>query len=432
MVSEEPTMARMTAAVAIALCATACADPNIPSGDAARRESGPPDTRQIFPDGLPRTDTACAYYSTEAKQTPAAMMIVLDRSSSMTTSNKWTAAVLAIVKAIDATSFDGMFLGLLAYPAFPVASPACLPRWLVPQVSCGLPAVPQVALQDTGVEKTSGSAGPRKEIYKWLSDHAPDSTQTDASPGYDALAAALKAVQAHPVKGKRLVLFITDGGFSCTSVSQPPRPGYPDGFGCPDWEHPDSVIALLKAAHDHASTPVSTFIIGVPGSDSNGQKQGPYDTAPYQMRLALSAYAYAGSPETVDAACGGRTFTKDGVAPSNPCHFDMTKGTFDANALADVIGGIRGKALGCTYELPKVDDKNQVILKDRVNVRLTIEGQPLQIPRRKSATDQCAANPCWDYNAAGEVELLGKACELIKGAKSARVEIVVGCMTVLQ
>jgi hypothetical protein len=414
----------------------ACADTKL-AGDAAigGESPVPPDTRQIFPDGLPTPDTACATYSTEARQTPAAMMIVLDRSSSMITNGKWSAAVQAIVKAIDASALDHMALGLLAYPAFPVPSPACLgaARLFEPQVSCGVPVIPQVPLQDTGTEKTAGASGPRKEIYKWLADHSPDTTQTDASPGYDALATALKALQAHPLQGKRLLLFITDGGFSCTSVSSPVRSGYLDGFGCPDWEFPDTVVKLLKGAAEDASAPVSTFVIGVPGSDSTGEKQGPYDTAPYHMRLALSAYAFAGSPSTVEPGCSGKSFTKDGLDPTVPCHYDLTKGAFDATALAAVIDGIRGKVLGCSYELPKVDDKNQVINKDKVNVRVAIDGgAPLMIPRRKDSSDSCASSPCWDFNAKGEVELLGKACALVKAAKDVKVEIVVGCFTVLK
>jgi len=382
------------------------------------------------PDGQLIPDTTCAYYSEEAKQAPTAMLIVLDRSSSMSTNNKWVAAQQAIVSAIDAAAFDNMHLGLLAYPAFMVQSPPCL--WLAPQVSCGVSAIPQVPLQDTGTNKTTAPTGPRKEILSWLANHGPDNTATDASPGYDALARAIQSLQAHSVDGKRLVLFITDGGFSCTSVSSPTRPGYSDGL-CLDWEYPDSVISLLGGAYAHATKPVGTFIVGVPGSDSTGAPQGPYATAPYHMRLALSAYAHAGSPATVDTSCDGTTFTKTGSDPTIPCHFDMTTGPFDATTLAKVIGDIRGKTLGCTYELPEVDNQNQVIDKNKVNVQVTIEsGSPKQLPRRSDPKDKCLTSACWDYDSAGDVQLLGKACDDVKQAKNAKVEIIVGCMTVLK
>jgi hypothetical protein len=385
-------------------------------------------------DGIIKGDTACAYYSTEAKHKPVAMMIVLDRSSSMTTNSKWTAAQQAIIKTIDKAAFDNMSLGLLVYPAFSIAAPPCL--IFIPQVSCGVSALSQVPLSDTGINKSTAASGPRKEIYSWLANHGPDNTLTDASPGYDALDSAIKALQAYTWNGKqagrRAVLFITDGGFSCTSVSKPTRPGYSDGL-CPDWEHPDTVIQRLKAAHNSLTAPVSTFVIGVPGSDSIGQQQGPYATAPYHMRLALSAYANAGSPNTVPSSCTGKSFTKTGSDPAVPCHFDMTKGTFDANALAKIFDQVRGEVLGCVYELPKIDDKNKVIDKNKVNVRVTINsGGAKTLPKRSNPSDTCSASACWDYDKDGNVELLGKACQDLKDATTAKVEIIVGCLTMLK
>ena len=397
-----------------------CADTQ-PVGDAGQLDT-------LSPDGPPAGDTTCASVSEEARQAPAAVLIVLDRSSSMTTNGKWLAAQQAIVKAIDSSPFDNLSLGLLAYPAFSVAAPSCL--FLVPQVSCGVSSSPQVPLADSGLLKSQGASGPRREISTWLSTSGPDTTLTDASPGYDALAAAIKALQSHPVDGKRLLLFITDGGFSCTSMSSPPRPGYSDGL-CPDWEHPDTVIQLLSQARADAAKPVSTFIVGVPGSDSTGAPQGSYATAPYHMRLALSAYAFAGSPATVPAGCDGKSFSQSGADPKIPCHFDMTVGPFDADALANTIGDIRGKALGCTYALPKVVGK-LVVNKDKVNVRITVEGKSTVIPRRLLASDECLIRGCWDYDLVGQVELIGLACTQVKSAKNATVEILVGCMTIVE
>jgi hypothetical protein len=408
--------------VLVAALVAGCADTN-PTVDSSVQ------TDVYGPDWLAtKGDTICASVSEEAKQAPAALLIVLDRSSSMSTNGKWLAAQKAIVKAIDASAFDNLSLGLLAYPSFSIAAPSCL--LFVTQVSCGVSSLPQVPLGDTGLLKSTAASGPRREIYTWLSASGPDQTITDASPGYDALSTAIKALQDHPIDGKRLLVFITDGGFSCTSMSSPTRPGYSDGL-CPDWEYPDTVIALLSAARSAAAKPVSSFIVGVPGSDSAGQMQGPYSTAPYHMRLALSAYAYAGSPTTVPATCDGRSFTQSGADPSAPCHFDMTVGTFDADTLAQTIADIRGKALGCTYTLPKVVGK-QVVNKDKVNVRVTIDGQGGVIPRRLIATDPCTIKGCWDYDALGQVELIGKTCDQVKSAANAKVEILVGCLTILE
>ena len=77
-----------------------------------------------------------------------------------------------------------------------------------------------------------------------------------------------------------------------------------------------------------------TFVVGVPGSDSTGQPQGPYATPPYNMLLALSTYAVSGSPTTVDPTCdSSAVFTQGGPAPAVPCHFDMTNGNFNTSVI---------------------------------------------------------------------------------------------------
>jgi hypothetical protein len=368
-------------------------------------------------------DAACATSKFEGQHAPAAMLIVLDRSSSMVTNGKWAAAQQAIVQAVDIDDFDHMTLGLLAFPAFREAGPACL---LHLQVSCGVSSLPQVPLADDGTDKTNASSGVRHDIYSWLTANSPDTTATDASPGYDAMNAGIAALQGYAISGKRLMLFITDGGFSCTSMSSPLRPNYSDGE-CPDWENPNNVVTLLTNAYNDPNKPVSTFIVGVPGSDSTGQNQGAYATPPYHMRLALSAYALAGSPTTVPAGCNG-TFTKTGGDPAIPCHFDMTTGTFSPQALADVINTIRGKALGCVYEVPT--SEAGAVDPTKINVDISTNGSSYQqIQKRANQSDTCTNDGCWDYNSQGQIELLGKACSDVQTATDGKVQILVGCPT---
>ncbi len=406
------------------------ADKGITKPDAGDQGTTPQIDTFVAPDGLPSPDATCASTSVNTKQTPAAVLIVLDRSSSMTTKGKWAAAQTAIVKAIDKSTFDHLELGLLAYPSHQVKGPACLWGW---PVSCGVSALPQVAISNSGVDKTNGSQGPRKAIYSWLTTAAPDNTGTDASPGYVALKNGIAALQNLTSVDKRILVMITDGGFSCASLSSPKRPGYSDG-ACPDWEYPDSVITMLKAAYEDKTKPVNTLIVGLPGSDSTGKKQGGYATAPYQMLLALSTYAWVGSPKTVPGTCNGKKFTKTGWAPTQPCHFDMTQGTFNADALAGALAGLRGKVLGCTYKLPKTDDKNKVIDKTKINVQLTLDGAAAYtIPRRSDPKDTCLTSKgCWDLDAKDNVAILGKACNDLGKAAKANIQILVGCKTILK
>ena len=408
------------------------------------------------PNDAPLTeDAACAQFSAEAEQPEAAILIVLDRSSSMITNNKWLAAQTAIPQAIDLDAFDDITLGLLAYPAVAqVPSPQCL-SLLIPSVSCGVPPLPNVPLQMTGTDKSNAASGVRREIRDWLLANGPDMDPADASPGFEAMQKGIETLRALPIDGKRIMLFVSDGGFSCASLGNggqcfgqpcgqtnaaphPTRPGYCDG-ACWDWEYPDTVIPMLSAAFSDATAPVSTFIVGVPGSNSIGTAgaplcamQGPYAIAPYAMRLALSAYAFAGSPTTVPANCDGTAFNINGGEPSTPCHYDMTKqGFFDASSFAQIIEDIRGAALDCVFALPE-PPPGETIDDTKVNVNIETDGTETNLARRSDPTDDCSADGCWDYGSDGQVELVGKACDDIKAATNAKVDILVGCATLVK
>lgn len=394
-----------------------------------------------FDGGQPDGMESCAKFTAEAKQEPAAMLIVLDRSASMSTQNKWGTAQLSIVQAIDKDVFDTMSLGLSAFPSGFTPPPTCLcdalggpglcGLFLPMGVACGYPVLPQIAMNMAGMNKSNAASGVRHDIYQYLVSHGPETMDpSDASPIYDSLNGAYSALKAQQID-KRIAVLITDGGFSCTSLSNPVRPGYYDG-ACNDWEYPATVNTLITGARTDATKPIFTFIVGVPGSNSTGQMQGAYATAPYSMKLALSTYAVSGSPDTVDPNCAvNAVFTQNGAAPANPCHIDLSSGAFNPDVLADAIQTIRGKALGCVYDLPE-PPPGETIDPALVNVTATIGMVSATVPKRSDPNDTCQVDGCWDYNATNQVELLGKACEDISAAESAKVEIYVGCTTILK
>jgi hypothetical protein len=376
-------------------------------------------------------DMSCAKFTAEAKQAPAAMMFALDRSASMSTNGKFQAAQQAIAAVLDAPSFDTMSLGLMAFPSSYVGAPPCL-QGLIPKVACGFPGLPQIALDLAGTNKANDPTGVRHAVYQWLVDpkNGPETADpSDASPIYDTLLGGYQALSNYANVDKRVLLLLTDGGFSCTSLSN--RPGYSDGL-CNDWEYPATVNTLIKKWHDDPSTPTSTFIIGVPGSDSTGGNQGAYATAPYHMKLALSTYAVSGSPETIDPACdSGLAFAQNAPDPAKPCHFDLTGGQFNKTALESAIAAIRGKALGCTYQLPD-PPPGQTIDPSLVNVDVTLMGKTTTIPKRSNPNDTCAMDGCWDYDAKQQVILIGKTCGDVSSATDGKVDIRVGCSTVIK
>lgn len=389
---------------------------------------------------------ACAKFTEEATQAPAAMLTVLDMSASMKKQQKFGTAQLAIVNAIDKDVFDSMSLGLVTFPSSFSDPPDCLCNYVCGAacdqfcidlafggkgVSCGVSFLPQVAMAPAGKDKSNAAMGVRHNIYNYLTSNSPLSNDDDGSPIYDALVAAYNALKGYSVD-RRIAVLITDGGFSCTSVSSPARPGYSDG-ACPDWEYPDTVNELITNARMDATKPINTFVVGVPGSNSIGGTVDGFATAPYKMRLALSTYAVSGAPDSVDPACDkSAVFTQAGAEPAKPCHIDLSNGaSFDADALANAISDIRGKALGCVYDLP-MPPPGESIDTTLVNVDVTLDGVKTTIPKRSMPADTCAAKPCWDYNAKNQVEIIGKGCTDLGAATEAKVDIVVGCMTILK
>jgi hypothetical protein len=363
----------------------------------------------------------------------------------VTLANKWLVAEQAVVQAIDEDVFDTMSLGLMAWPNGFDPLPPCLANGvcslcpndptccgLIPNgVACGVPMAPQVPVAGpAGTNKSMAPTGIRHDIAQWLNSNGPISEAADpanSTPLYDAMQNAYNALAAVTIP-KRMLLVITDGGGSCTSLST--RSGIMDGNGCPDWEIPTTVSTMIAAAQTDPNTPIDTFIVGVPDSNSDGQMEGFYDTAPYSMLLALSTYAVAGSPTTVPANCdSSAVWSQTGAAPAVPCHIDLSNSAnFNPTALATAIATLRSKALGCTYNLPS-PPPGQTINTADVNVVVIINGTSYVIPRRKSPMDTCLVHPCWDYDANGKVDLIGITCTTVSTSASAQVDIYVGCAT---
>jgi hypothetical protein len=382
-------------------------------------------------------DVTCAAEKYTAQSAPASMLFVLDASGTMGqsaggSSTKWANAQQAIVTAMDLPVFDTVSLGLLTYPQ---PSPGGKELAMCPilmslgvHVNCEVSGLPQVPLTLAGTGTTS-TPGVRMNIYDALVAASPAAGPGNGNPGYDALMTGITTLQAATTT-KRLLFFITDGGASCTSQDTPQRPYYKDGNGCDDWEDPDNIVTMLQTAHDDKTTPINTLVVGVQGADTTGagpMKQNP----PYSVRLALSAYALAGSPETVPTGCDG-TYTQAGTDPAVPCHFDLSTTPSFGTVLSTDIATIRDQLLGCTYTLPKPEAGTVDMSKINVEVG-TGSGKPTEIYRRNSTKDACTTGAgCWDYGPGGEIELIGNACTDVQKSLSAKVEILVGCETIVK
>ena len=403
-------------------CVQGCSDaPGEEAGSEASSESGGQDSGGA---DAPGADASCLLFSAPATQTPAALLLVVDRSASMSLSSKWATVQQAIVQALDSGGFDDLSLGVLGFPAGSVAAPACL-TGIVSTVECGTAATPQVAIANAGAAKSGATSGVRHDIVQYLTATSPDTDPGNTSPVYDPVSLGYAALRSAGVNRLALAL-LTDGGGNCASVSSPLRPGYSDGT-CPDWEEPPTMNALIAGAQSDPTQPIATFITGLPGSDSTGGMQGTFATAPYSMLLALSTYAVSGSPGTVPAACDkSAVFAQAGAAPAAPCHFDLSQAASStAPGVASAIRSSRERAFGCVYDLPTGHTIDPFL----VNISLTTGGTAAQVPRRASTSNTCAASPCWDYDSQGRLALLGAACDAISAASAVTVEVDVGCAT---
>ena len=398
------------------------------SGEASSSSGGGDDGSILFSDApadVPFSpDAGCATGNFRAQFAPMAMLVVLDGSGSMAASNKYADAQQAIVTALDEDAFDSASLGLLIYPTGNVTGPACV--FNLP-VACEVPGLSQVPLVPAGTTKSTDPTGVRHQIYEQLVTSSPSTSGVgEGNPAYDAIQNGINILQTWPGPGVRVLFYITDGGASCASLST--RPGYDDGNMCPDWEYPASIISLVQAANTATTGAVNTIFVGVPGADTDGTNV--YDP-PYHVRLALSAEAWAGSPQSCDPTCNGQTFTQAGGDPSNPCHFDMSV-NYSPTLLAAAINQIRGSLLGCVFDVPKPD--GGTVNPDEVNVEYSTNGTTYtELYKRASPSDPCTTGSgCWDYDQSGQVVLIGQACTTVEGAPNADVQIVVGCQTITQ
>ena len=62
-------------------------------------------------------------------------------------------------------------------------------------------------------------------------------------------------------------------------------------------------------------------------------------------------------------------------------------------------------------------------------MQVSVGGVTTDLLKRADETDTCETDGCWDYDAEGRVQLIGKVCTEVKGAADAKVQIVVGCTT---
>jgi hypothetical protein len=327
-------------------------------------------------------------------EVPGTLLVVLDRSGSMSDAaggtTKWDATVAAINSMITGATGD-MNIGLLSFPLGAYKDDALLPFCMLDPASN--PNCPQILADggcsdvgmtaDVPLAPLNQSGGP---MASWLSQNSPNGN----TPTLFALKHGYSIVQDFAAQGPRYVLLMTDG---IPTTHRPAMFVFPEMFTlCGDL----STIEAEVAAAAVASPAVGTFVIGSPGSESAKE---------FLSQLAINGNTAKSS--TCSAVAGD-------------CHYQIGSANFQQE-LADVLDQITGTISSCIFDLPSGEEI------DPNKVNIVIETPEGKVEIFKDPTHQDG----WDYTDASQtqVQLFGPACELYKQQKGNKVIIVLGCVT---
>ncbi|WP_437722559.1 vWA domain-containing protein [Sorangium sp. So ce861] len=223
-----------------------------------------------------------------------------------------------------------------------------------------------------------GNAG---AIVDAIEAESPDGLSTPIYPALGgALLQGIEMAQNHPGEASA-VLLVTDG--------KPQGPAPQCGGANP--EDP-AALAALAAAGARFRPPVRTFVIGLPGVDQSIANQ--------------------------IAAAGG---TDTAV---------LVKATNIAVEFQSALAKVTGQALPCEYEVPSEVAGGQIAFND-VNVLFGLDGAPQEILPQSPGCD----GPGWRYDNPSSptaLVLCPDTCGAARNASAAKIQILLGCETVLR
>ena len=218
-----------------------------------------------------------------------------------------------------------------------------------------------------------------------------------ATPTHDAFNFAVKTVAESTLMGSKYVVLVTDGAptysLNCMGDGQTAADNAP----------------LIQAVSDaNTASGIKTFVIGSPGSEP--------------AREALSQMATRGG--TAPPGCSD-------TGP-NYCHFDMTTAPDLSAALNTAFRAITGSVIACNYTIPPPMN-GMVVDPKLVNVKFINGAGHVTTITKDPAPAGGACNQGWQYNAdSTQVQLCPDTCELVRADKGAKIEVELGCMTMVR
>lgn len=279
------------------------------------------------------------------------------------------------------TKWDSAKVGLTAFVNNPKFAGTRVALRFFPRDPDNTPECDQNAYKEPTVP-FGALPGNAAAIVSAIEAEAPDGFTTPIYPALGgALLKGIEVAQNNPGEASA-VLLVTDG-----------LPQGPQGLcGSVNPQDP-AVIADLAAAAADFNPPVFTYVIGLPGVDQSFANQV--------------------------AAAGGTT---EAV---------LVSATNVAVEFEQALSRVTGEALPCEYEVPTEVQNGEVAITS-VNVLLTLNnGEPALLPQDPA----CAGGDGWRYNAPGgptRVVLCPSTCTAIKEAEAAKIQILLGCATVVE
>ena len=343
----------------------------------------------VSPDSGPASDAGgCASSTVKAELIPANMLFVIDRSGSMncnlppTTSSSDCEANPNRADPMRPSKWEIVRDALkAAFASLPATASAGI-SYFSNDDECGVQSMPNVAVKAIDAVQVAA-----------LSASLDAMKPAGGTPIVGATILGYKHLhQQLALPGSDFLVLLTDGSESCT---------------------PADVPGLVSTQVPNAfSVGIRTFSIGVPGSEG--------------ARGLLSQIAFAGG------TAASPTCDHSGTKDVGNCHFDMTTSQDFAADLRKALATITGKALTCTFDVPE-GVAGIPVDRTRVNVNFTPSGgaaAPI-VQDNTAPCDQGADG--WQYaDAETKIVLCGPICGKVKSDPLARIDIVLGCKTVIK
>jgi hypothetical protein len=331
----------------------------------------------------PTADANCGGQVTDLKRRPPNILLVLDRSASMSDSGKgniWTFVVPAVEGIIQSTQNDLQW-GLEMFPLGGGNS----------SNECTAATLPKVA--DINPQVALGN-------YAAILAQIPATATGDGTPTDTAILTATAYLKSVQNDYPRYILLATDGVPSCVgAASSSTSNGVKTG-----------VTAAVSAISAAAAAGIPTFVVGVNSPSSASSLSD------------LTAMADAGGVGLPHAICppGAGASTCTGSAYTG---FYLAT---DQAGLASALNKIIGAVNSCQIQLSKLPPDPSFVA-----VKVTdAAGNSSQIFQKGSGAETSAG--AWSYVDAGNtvVQLEGAACSTISAGAGGTFEIWFGCNSV--